>query len=86
MIMNRLLTVITVVITTILLAIVINTIDDQRTISVLQVKVDSLTHQCYVKDTAIDEATRTAIQLSDRLNKLYEKNPVIHKELFNEAD
>lgn len=84
--MNRLLSVITVVITSILLAIVINSIDDQRTISVLQIKVDSLNHQCYVKDTMIDEATKTAIQLSDRLNKLYEKHPIVHKELFNEAD
>lgn len=81
--MNRFLAVITVVITSILLAVVINTADDQRTISVLQVKVDSLTLECYKKDTAIDEATGMAIQLSDKLNILHEISPSVHKEVFN---
>lgn len=84
--MTRLFTVITLVLTSVLFCIVFICSEDQNKISVLQVKVDSLMLECSKKDTIIHESTMTAIQLSDKLNLLYEKNPSIHKELFSEAD
>jgi hypothetical protein len=80
--MNRFLSVITFVITVILIAIVCTCIDDQSRISVLENRVDSLVHECNRKDTMLDEATSTAIQLNDRLNTLYEVNPSVHKQVF----
>ena len=84
--MNRFLTAITIVLTSVLLCIVFIASDDQKRISYLEVKVDSLVYECGKKDTMIDEATMTAIQLSDKLNILYEKNPSVHKQLFSETD
>jgi hypothetical protein len=84
--MNRFLSVITIVITCVLFCIVFLSSEDQNKISYLEVKVDSLMLECSKKDTMIDEATMTAIQLSDKLNMLYEKNPRIHKEVFSETD
>jgi hypothetical protein len=52
----------------------------------LRQRVDSLTAQCYKKDTTIDEATSIALSLSDRMGKLYEMDPETHKKLFSEAD
>jgi uncharacterized membrane protein len=52
----------------------------------LRQRVDSLTVQCYKKDTTIDEATSIALSLSDRMGKLYEMDPETHKKLFSEAD
>jgi hypothetical protein len=49
-------------------------------------RIDSLTAQCYKKDTAIDDATSIALSLSDRMGKLYDMNPETHKKLFSEAD
>jgi hypothetical protein len=52
----------------------------------LRQRVDSLTVQCYKKDTTIDEATSIALSLSDRMGRLYEMDPETHKKLFSEAD
>ena len=52
----------------------------------LRHKIDSLTVQCYKKDTTIDEATSIALSLSDRMGRLYEMDPETHKKLFSEAD
>jgi sensor domain CHASE-containing protein len=52
----------------------------------LRQRVDSLTAQCYRKDTTIDEATSIALSLSDRMGRLYEMDPETHKKLFSEAD
>lgn len=52
----------------------------------LRQRVDSLTVQCYNKDTTIDEATSIALSLSDRMGRLYEMDPETHKKLFSEAD
>jgi uncharacterized membrane protein len=52
----------------------------------LRQRVDSLTIQCYKKDTTIDEATSIALSLSDRMGKLYDMDPETHKKLFSEAD
>jgi hypothetical protein len=52
----------------------------------LRQRVDSLTAQCYKKDTTIDEATSIALSLSDRMGRLYEMDPETHKKLFSEAD
>jgi DNA-binding transcriptional regulator YbjK len=52
----------------------------------LRQRVDSLTAQCYKKDTTIDEATSIALSLSDRMGRLYEMYPETHKKLFSEAD
>lgn len=84
--MTRLFTVITLVLTSVLFCIVFICAEDQKEISVLQVKVDSLMLECSKKDTLIWESTQTAIQLSDKLNDLYYKHPIVHKELFSEAD
>jgi hypothetical protein len=82
--MNRLLSTLAILLTTLLFSLLYLTCNDHKKILVLEQTVDSLTHECIVKDTAIDEATQIAIQLSDRLNILYERHPQIHKELFLE--
>lgn len=84
--MTRFLTVITFVITMVLLCVVFTCSEDQKNISFLEIKVDSLINECNKKDTMIDEATETAIQLSDQLNRLYEISPDTHKKLFSETD
>lgn len=83
MTMNRLLATMAITLGVFLFSLVLLTVDDRKTISTLEITVDSLRAECYNKDTAIDEATRTAIQLSDKLNELYEIHPKIHKELFS---
>lgn len=84
--MTRLFTVITLVLTSVLFCIVFICSEDQKKISVLEIKVDSLMLECSRKDTIISEATQTAIQLSDKLNDLYDIHPAVHKKLFSEAD
>jgi hypothetical protein len=65
------------------LTLVYITANDYKKITNLNATIDSLKLECNLKDTAIDEATKTAIQLSDRLNVLYEKSPSIHKAIFS---
>jgi len=72
------------VLASILSCIVFVSSNDTNKISSMQYTIDSLKTECYKKDTAIDDATKTAIQLSDRLNVLYEKHPTVHKDLFNQ--
>ena len=60
------------------------TAKDQQKISSLNITIDSLKIECSIKDIYIDDATKTAIQLSDKINVLYEMNPSVHKDLFSE--
>jgi len=82
--MIRFLSVMLLVLASILSCIVFVSSNDTNRISEMEHTIDSLRAECYRKDTAIDEATKTAIQLSDRLNVLYEKHPTVHKDLFNQ--
>jgi hypothetical protein len=80
--MNRLVTTLAILLATLLFSLLYLTCNDHKQISVLEYTVDSLRHECLVKDSAIDEATSIGIQLSDKLNVLYERHPDIHRELF----
>lgn len=84
--MTRFLTVITIVITSMLFCTVFLSSEDQKEISFLEIRVDSLINECNKKDTLLHDATITAIQLSDHLNRLYEISPETHKKLFSETD
>ena len=66
------------------LTLVYITAKDKQKISNLNSTIDSLKLECNLKDTAIDEATQTAMQLSDKINLLYERNPSAHKDIFSE--
>jgi len=81
--MNKVLATLLIMLSTTCLTLVYITTQDYKKITSLNKTVDSLKLECNLKDTAIDEATKTAIQLSDRLNVLYEKSPSIHKAIFN---
>lgn len=81
--MIRFLTVITLVVTSILFTVIFYCSEDQNKISQLEVKVDSLYNECAIKDAQVQEATSTAIQLSDRLNELYDNHPDVHREIFS---
>ena len=81
--MNRVLATLLIMLSTTCLTLVYITANDYKKITNLNATIDSLKLECNLKDTAIDEATKTAIQLSDRLNVLYEKSPSIHKAIFS---
>jgi len=81
--MNKVLATLLIMLSTTCLTLVYITTQDYKKITSLNKTVDSLKLECNLKDTAIDESTKTAMQLSDKLNLLYEINPSVHKELFS---
>lgn len=81
--MNKVLATLLIMLSTTCLTLVYITANDYKKITNLNATIDSLKLECNLKDTAIDESTKTAIQLSDRLNVLYEKSPSIHKAIFS---
>lgn len=50
--------------------------------SELRMMVDSLVAECDLKDAAIDNATGIALDLSQRINSLYDKDKKAHAKLF----
>lgn len=50
--------------------------------SELRMKIDSLTSECIVKDSAVSHATGIALDLSERINVLYEKDKEAHAKMF----
>ena len=52
----------------------------------LKQQVDSLRSECNTINSLYSEATHMAIQLSDRINRLYEIDSAAHKKLFSETD
>ena len=50
--------------------------------SELRMKVDSLTGECRSKDSAVSDATGIALDLSERINILYEKDKEAHAKMF----
>jgi len=50
--------------------------------SELRMQVDSLVAECDLKDSAVESATGIALDLSERINKLYEKDKEAHAKMF----
>lgn len=81
--MNKLYTALASVCIVFFFLLIVSTQNDQAKIRDMEIAIDSLRAECYKKDKSINEATGIAIQLSDRLNQLYESHPDVHREIFS---
>lgn len=50
--------------------------------SELRMRVDSLVAECDLKDSAVENATGIALDLSERINNLYENDKEAHAKMF----